>query len=414
MRSRAGLWATVPPFADSSSGAVVSIRMAAVALLIVGIVAMFARPFGAPLWLGPTVAAMVGVGIGTTGRHAANETVHLLAEPLLFLVFAVPLAILLDRIGVFAAIAAALGGGRHLVAWLWLFAAGVTIVFNLDAAVVLLTPLYIRIARLHGYSAEMLAFQPALLACLASNPLPVSNLTNLIAADHLHLSVGDFAVHLLVPTVAACLTGWLFFRRTFAVHRSNQAVVNQEVDRTALRRGLPIIGFVLVGFTLGSAASVPEWIVAAMAVVWAAAITLHLPWRAIPYQAVLVAAALAVLVAGAAATLHVARVFDASGVSGRLRALSYGVFASDATNNLPAILAGAPVMHDRTQVWALLIGANVGPVLVLTGALSGLLWRDTASRLGVQISARRYSAVGVRVGLPALLVAATLVVLVSG
>ncbi|HEY5424337.1 MAG TPA: hypothetical protein VIK05_12735 [Ilumatobacteraceae bacterium] len=48
-------------------------------------------------------------------------------------------------------------------------AAAVTVVFNLDAAVVLLTPLYIRIARRHGYSPEMLAFQPALLACLASN-----------------------------------------------------------------------------------------------------------------------------------------------------------------------------------------------------------------------------------------------------
>ena len=74
-------------------------------------------------------------------------------------------------------------------------AAAVTVVFNLDAAVVLLTPLYIRIARRHGYSPEMLAFQPALLACLASNPLPVSNLTNLIAAEHFDLGVGEFLDH---------------------------------------------------------------------------------------------------------------------------------------------------------------------------------------------------------------------------
>ncbi len=54
----------------------------------------------------------------------------------------------------------------------------------------------------------------------------------------------------------------------------------------------------------------------------------------------------------------------------------------------------------------MLLGANIGPALVISGALSGLLWRDTARRMGVQVSARRYSEVGVKVGLPALVVAA--------
>jgi arsenical pump membrane protein len=52
---------------------------------------------------------------------------------------------------------------------------------------------------------------------------------------------------------------------------------------------------------------------------------------------------------------------------------------------------------------ALLLGTNLGPVLVLSGSLSGLLWRDPALRLGVEVTASRYSAVGLRVGLPALL-----------
>ncbi len=123
----------------------------------------------------------------------------------------------------------------------------------------------------------------------------------------------------------------------------------------------------------------------------------------------LVAAALSVLVAGAGASLRLAAYFDHGGVAGQARALLFGVVASDVSNNLPAVLAGMSSIHDPTQVWPLLIGANVGPVLVISGALSGLLWRDTARRLGVEVSARRYTQMGVRVGLPALVAAAAVV-----
>ena len=105
-------------------------------------------------------------------------------------------------------------------------------------------------------------------------------------------------------------------------------------------------------------------------------------------------------------------IFDAGGVVGRVRTLAFGIVASDLTNNLPAVLAGMSSLHDRSQVWALLIGTNMGPALILSGALSGLLWRDTAAGLGVVVSPRRYSEIGVRVALPALLVAATVVIFV--
>ena len=49
-------------------------------------------------------------------------------------------------VGFFAAVAALVDGGRHLRLGLWVLAAAVTVLFNLDAAVVLLTPLYVRIA----------------------------------------------------------------------------------------------------------------------------------------------------------------------------------------------------------------------------------------------------------------------------
>jgi len=386
--------------------------VAAIGLLVVGIAAMFLRPFGIPLWVGPVVAAVIGVATRVIHWTDASEALHLLTKPLLFLLFAVPLAVALDRIGVFAALAAMFDGGGRMVAGLWCLATAVTIVFNLDASVVLLTPLYIRVARRHGYSPEMLAFQPALLACLASNPLPVSNLTNLIATEHFDLRVLEFLHHMVLPTIAACVVGWLAFRRTFTTAASGHTGVDEAVDDRALRRGLPIVAFVLVGFTVGAAVGVPEWIVAALALVWAAIIAKEIPLRSIPYEAILVAAGLAVLVAGASPYLHLDSLLDAGGIGGRLRSVAFGVVGSDLSNNLPAVLAGLPALHDRSQVWSLLIGTNVGPVLVISGALSGLLWRDTSRALGVTVSGRRYAWIGLRVGLPALIAASAVVVFV--
>ena len=59
----------------------------------------------------------------------------------MFLLLAVPMALMLDEIGFFAAVAARIDHGRRLFLWLWIFAAAVTTLFNLDASVVLLTPL---------------------------------------------------------------------------------------------------------------------------------------------------------------------------------------------------------------------------------------------------------------------------------
>jgi len=389
--------------------------MGAVILLTSGVVALFVRPRSVALWVAPVVLAVIGLATTWVRWGDVHDSLRLLRNPLLFLLFAVPLAVLLDRIGVFGALAALVDGGRHLAAWLWVLAAAVTIVCNLDASVVLLTPLYIRIARRHGLAPEMLAFQPALLACLASSPLPVSNLTNLIIAERFHLGVGDFVRHLALPTLAACTIGWFAFRTVFHLHPTTDGI-DEVAEARALQRGLPIIGFVLVGFTAGDVVGVPAWVIAAVAVVWAAALTRTVPWRAVPHEAMLVAAGLAVLVAGAVPHLHLAGVLHggsgsagSSGIGDGLRALLFGVVGSDIANNLPAVLAGSAALHDHAQVWPLLIGVNIGPVFVLSGALSGLLWRDTAASLDVHVTFRRYTSVGVRVGLPALLAAAFVV-----
>ncbi len=93
-----------------------------VVLLVIGIALLFVRPAWLPLWASPIVAAVVGVSTGVIRWHLSYEALRVLRNPLLFLLFAVPLAVLLDRIGVERSLATKVSGGHHLLLWLWVLA----------------------------------------------------------------------------------------------------------------------------------------------------------------------------------------------------------------------------------------------------------------------------------------------------
>ncbi|MDQ1383542.1 MAG: arsenical pump rane protein, partial [Actinomycetota bacterium] len=186
--------------------------MLAVGLLAVGLVGALARPRNLPAWLLPVGAALVAIAAGVVGGSELHDVLSPLAAPLAFVLVAVPLAASLDDVGVFDELASFAARSRHVVGALWILAGLVVALLNLDAAVVLLTPIYVRTALLVDVDPVALAFQPVLLASLASGVLVVSNLTNLLAASHLSLQNSDFLRHLALPSLAASVVGWFAYR----------------------------------------------------------------------------------------------------------------------------------------------------------------------------------------------------------
>jgi arsenical pump membrane protein len=376
-----------------------------VAVLAVGVAGVVAAPRRVPAWLVAAVVAAAALVIGLVPHSAAVDALRDLGPPLAFLLVAVPLAVLLDELGFFATVASLVDAGPRLRLALWVLAGLVTVLFNLDAAVVLLTPLYVRIASRHGDDPIALAFVPALLASLASSVLPVSNLTNLVVARRLHLGTTDFLVQGAPVALAASVVGWLVWSRTAGRPPAESATRDPAVPG-ALAIGLPVVGWLLLGFTVGDQLGVPAWAVAGSALVVLVAVTRRLPWRHVPFGAAALALSLGTLALGAAPSLGLGRVLGVPGPGGD--ALTFGLAAVGANlvNNLPALLVALPALDlHPARVWAVLLGVNLGPTLWVTGALSTLLWQATMKRLGLPVSNRRYVAVGLRVGLPALAVA---------
>ena len=391
-----------------------------IVLLGLGVAGAVARPFRAPAWLVPVICAAVDIAAGGITVHQARRAVGPLAQPVAFLLAAVPLAVLLDRLGFFAAAAGMMSGRGSRGGGLWILAALVTTVLNLDAAVVLLTPLYVSIARRTGRDPVALAFQPVLLASLASSALPVSNLTNLIAASATGATTVGFVTHLALPSLVATVVGWWCYRRAFTRPPPGSGVDrgadrSPGPDRRALAVGGAVVGFVLVGFVGGRSFGVAPWVVALAADVVLVTVTRWAPWRSVPWGTALVAVALGVLAAGAVAHLAVGRVIGGHGTPAVARTVVASGVAANAINNLPALLVALPTLghHTGPILWAVLAGVNMGPVLLVTGSLASLLWLDALGRLGVGVTGRDYSRVGLRVGLPAVLAGWAVLVLVS-
>lgn len=389
--------------------------------LLLGVAGAVARPWRAPPWAVPSALAVVVMVIGALSPAAAGLALRPLVDPVAFLLAAVPLAVLLDRTGYFAVVAEQLVQRGRGVGGLWVMAAAVTTVLNLDTAVVLLTPLYVNVARRSGRDPLTLALQPVLLACLASAALPVSNLTNLIAQSATGASTVQFLAHLGLPSLAATGVGWLLYRRRLARPAPAGADVGGRSDAVAVvaagragaapagseRRvvvgGTAVVAGALLGFTVGPAVGVAPWQVALAADVALVTWRRQVPWRDVPVATALVALSLGLLAAGAATHLPLGRVLAGTGILAQARVAGTMALAANVANNLPALLVALPSLGGRSgpTLWSVLIGVDMGPVLLVTGSLASLLWLDALGRLGVAARARDFTMAGLQIGLPA-------------
>jgi arsenical pump membrane protein len=336
------------------------------------------------------------------------------APAVAFLCAGVPLAALLDRLGFFDAVVAAIVARRRTVPllYLWVLCAGTTVVLNLDTTIVLLTPLAVRLARRAGRDPLPVALVPLLLASLASSSLPVSNLTTLIVAEGQELSVGSVVAHMALPTAAAVVVGWLAYRRRHPGRLELGAA--DPPDGRALRIGGAVVAALLIGFVFGPEVGIDPWVVALTADVALVAVTRHLPWRAVPVATAVGVLALAVVVALIAPD-DVMSVAEGAGTGPAALGVLLGVAVASVVNNLPAalLLADGGTLAEGWGGWGWLLGVNVGAVLSPIGALANLLWWRILRAEGVPVTLRRYVASVWPVAVPALLAAAAVLALTA-
>jgi arsenical pump membrane protein len=288
----------------------------------------------------------------------------------------------------------------------------VTAVLNLDTSVAFLTPVLIYTARSRGGGEAPLLYGCLLLSNAGSLFLPGSNLTNLIVLGHVRMSGAHFFSEMWLPALAALVV---------------TALVIALLERRELRLETPDPSPpppVTVGLGL-------------LAVIAAAVLVLVLPSPALAVAAVGAIVIAYRLVARKENLGHVIEVVGvpvlvglfgvavALGTLGRAwsgpatmlshldtwSTASVAALLSVVVNNLPA----ASLVAARTPAhpFALLVGLNLGPNLLVSGSLAWILWLKSARIAGARPSLARASRLGV-VAVPLSMAAALAILSAKG
>ncbi|MEU6757734.1 SLC13 family permease [Streptomyces sp. NPDC046685] len=366
-------------------------------------------------WLAGGLLALgvLCVATGLLPPGPAGDVMERIVPLLVFLATVIVLAELTGKAQVFDVVAtwvARAGRGNYVLLFglCVLFASVTTITLNLDTTAVLLTPVMLALATRVGIAAVPLAMTTVWLANTASLLLPVSNLTNLLAADRVALAPSEMAATMWAPQVAsiavtmACLWGfyWRLGRRGELRYEPPSAP--RPADRVLFRvSALACAGFLLAILL----ADVPLWtasMTAALIVLVAFAVrsrdTLRLslvPWRLLVLVPGMFLVVETVNAHGLHGILATAMGTD-NGVTGMLRSAAVGAGFSNALNNLPAYMAAEAAIPDgnQHQLLAQLIGVNVGPVITPWASLATLLWFERCRWHGTRIELGRFLGTG--------------------
>lgn len=370
-------------------------------------------------WIAICLLASGGfcVGTGLLKTADAEATVRRILPILLFLATVLVLAELTAEAGLFDMLAtrlATLGRGNFaaLFGLCVTFAAITTISLNLDTTAVLLTPVMLALARSLKVPPLPLAMTTVWLANTGSLLLPVSNLTNLLAANRVSLPPAAFAATMGLAQAAAIAATMAFLwarywnRRARGADRYQLPPPHVAHDRVLLRlAGLTCLFFIsaiIGGVELGIASAIAAGVlVAGFAVRRRSA----LRWGLIPWRLPVFVTGLMLVVQ--TISIHFlgnvvsAMIGLSGGAVGTFRAAAVGVGLSNVLNNLPAYLADEAVVPvaNHVQLLGLLIGTNVGPVITPWASLATLLWYERCRAHRVQVPLRPFMLTGVGLAL---------------
>ncbi|MFJ3906444.1 SLC13 family permease [Streptomyces sp. NPDC090025] len=397
-----------------------------VAALAVVLICAVVRPRGLPEAVFAIPPALLLILTGAIPLGHVQEELARLGPVVGFLAAALVLGKLCDDEGLFHACGTWMAGWararpRRLLGAVFTLASVITAALSLDATVVLLTPVVFATAARMGTSARPHSYAAAHLSNSASLLLPVSNLTNLLAFTATGLGFTRFALLMLLPWLAAIAVEYAVVRRFFAAELAAPPQPRAAPERPELPLfALVTVAATLAGFGLTSALGIdPAWAAAAGAAVLAVRALLRrhttpaaiVGSAALPFLAFVLALGIVVraVVDNGLGTALGALLPDGSSLPALLGTAALAAVLANLINNLPAVLALAPLAAPSGPgaVLAVLLGVNIGPNLTYAGSLATLLWRRIAHQHGQEVELREFTRLGL-LTVPLGLTAATL------
>lgn len=411
--------------------------MVAVAIFSLTLILVIWQPRSLQIGTSAIFGAILALSFKVVSFDDVLEVTYIVWDATLSFIGIIILSMILDEIGFFewAAIKMAKfskGNGIFMFILILLLGAFVAAFFANDGAALILTPILLAKMRLLKMDTKAIfAFLIAggFIGDSASNPLVISNLTNIVTANYFHIGFIEYMQTMFLPNllsiVASIITLWLFFRKSIPLHVNIQKLPNPTsiIKNIALfRLSWWFLGILLLGYFIGDFYKLPISVFA----LGGALIFLFIAtkYRAIkpffiiktaPWQVVWFSIGLYIVVFGlknAGLTDYLTNILlhlKTYGNSIYILATGFiSALLSSIMNNMPTIMI-MDIAIDKTTdtflAYANIIGSNLGPKMTPIGSLATLLWLHVLSKKGIKISFLEYMKVGFIITPPVLFVA---------
>jgi len=414
--------------------------LVAVGLFLVTLVFIIWQPKGLQIGTTAVAGALVALLLGVVSFDDVITVTNIVWDATLAFIGIIILSMVLDEIGFFeyAAIKMAKlsgGSGNKMFVYILLLGALVAAFFANDGAALILTPILLAKMRyLQMKPLPIFAFLMAggFIGDSASNPLVISNLTNIVTADYFHIGFFEYAGHMFLPNllsiVASIAVLWIYFRKDIPLTVDVTLLPEASSvikNKTMFKLSWFFLGFLMIGYFIGDIYHLPISLFALGGALLFLAIANHykavkplMTIKAAPWQVVWFSIGLYIVVYGlknAGLTQEVASWIEILKTQGEVVAIIgtgfLSAFMSSIANNMPTIMIMDIAIDqvgyatNEALVYANILGSNLGPKMTPIGSLATLLWLHVLAQKGVKIGWGEYMKVGLVITPPVLLIA---------
>ncbi|MDB2562536.1 arsenic transporter, partial [Sulfurimonas sp.] len=383
------------------------------------------------------IGAIVALVLGVVNFDDVVTVTSIVWDATLAFIGIIILSMVLDQIGFFewAALKMARfskGNGHLMFVYILLLGAIVAALFANDGAALILTPILLaKMKHLKMNPVAIFAFLMAggFIGDSASNPLVISNLTNIVTAGYFNIGFLEYMKNMFLPNllsiIASIIVLWIYFRKSIPTHIDIDNLATPESvikNITMFKLSWWFLGLLLIGYFVGDYYDLPVSVFALGGALIFLAIANYFkatkPLETIktaPWQVVWFSIGLYIVVFGlknAGLTTYLADIINTLQTHGNtIAVIGTGFLAavlSSVMNNMPTVMImdiAIAETGNSALAYANIIGCNLGPKMTPIGSLATLLWLHVLAQKGVKITWTEYMKVGLVITPPVLFIA---------
>jgi len=409
-------------------------------LFLVTLVFIIWQPKGLQIGTTAVIGAIVAIVLGVVSFNDVLTVIDIVWDATLAFIGIIILSMILDEIGFFewAAIKMARlsgGSGNKMFVYILVLGAVVAAFFANDGAALILTPILLaKMKYLKMKPLPIFAFLMAggFIGDAASNPLVISNLTNIVTVGYFDIGFVEYAKNMFLPNLLSIIASigilWIYFRKEIPLHVNVEALPEASSvikNQTMFKFSWIFLLLLMVGYFIGDRFHLPVSLFAlGGALVFLAianyykAVKPIMTIKAAPWQIVWFSIGLYVVVYGlknAGLTDIIASWIETLLAQGEVAAVIGTGFLSavisSIMNNMPTIMImdiaidKVGYVGHEALVYANILGSNLGPKMTPIGSLATLLWLHVLAQKGVKIGWVEYMKVGLVITPPVLFIA---------